>query len=517
MKDAVEVAIVGGGPSGLTVACELALAGVRVKVLERRTEPVGSRASTVMPRVLDLLDSRGLVERFLARAHEVGEKPLVGAHSWAGMMPVEFGHGETSFPFRLLLGQTYTEELLAERARELGVEIVQGAAVTAIAELEGGVVVQASHGDGTVSETQARYLVGADGGRSTVRTLSGIDFRGHEGTFTAVAVDVYSDFAFESTSRKVFANERGWLSILRFARQSNLTRIVMVHAERRKTSRGTPITIEEIETCFADIASSPIRISEIAWSSRFSDALKVADAFSKGRAYLVGEAVRIHYPASGVGMNYCIQDAFNLGWKLAAVVKGHARPELLDTYEAERRPVMEVFLESIAAQVSLQMDFSVQGMALKRLFERRLLPLPAVNQALGDDMNGLAVPYARVADDHPEVGKPAGNLTIVGQAGIQRIQDLLRRGRFVLLDFSGAQRLAALVDPAKPFDVVCGSLAQHRPELRKVQAMLVRPDGYIAWAIQEPPTQDVAIAALRRWLGKLDFSAVQDKRIGTLA
>jgi 2-polyprenyl-6-methoxyphenol hydroxylase-like FAD-dependent oxidoreductase len=509
MKNAAEVVIVGAGPSGLTVACELALAGVRVKVLERRTEPVGSRASTVMPRVLDLLDSRGLVERFIAKAHEVGENPLVGAHSWAGMMPVEWRHGDTSFPFRLLLGQTYTEELLSERARELGVEILPGAAVTGITEVDGGILVSADHSDGTQSETHASYVVGADGGRSTVRTLCGIEFVGHEGTFTSLAADVYSDFVFGETSRKVFANERGWLSILRSARQSGLNRIVVTHAEQRRSSRDTPVTVEEIETSFADIAGVPIRISGVLWSSRYNDAMKRATSFSKGRAFLVGESVRIHYPASGVGMNYCVQDGFNLGWKLAAVVKGHAGPELLDTYEAERRPVMEVFLESIAAQVSLQMDFTPQGMALKRLFERRLLPLPEVNKALGDDMNGLAVSYARLAGDHPEVGKVAGNLTIVGETGARRLHELLRQGRFVLLDFSGSQKLTAITKARGPVDLVCGALGQHRPELRHVKAMLVRPDGYIAWASETPPDQASAVAALRRWLGKLDVTAFQ--------
>jgi len=498
----VDVVVVGGGPSGLTVATELALAGVRVTVLERRTEPVQSRAGTVLPRVLELLDARGIAGRFLDRAKTIKANPLNSWHIWAGMQQVHWRHLNSRFAFRLIMPQNMTEELLLERARELGVDVRHGAVVEEVTQGADHVRVGAAHA-GDHLEMTASYVVGADGGRSLVRRQAGIGFEGHDATFTGIIADLRTG-PLSPGGRYMTDNEHGWATSFVFGKDhdgAQVTRFNIVHARRRQAAQSEPVTEQEVLGCLRDILGRDVPSDGLRWASRFTDALRMATAFRERRILLVGESVRIHYPASGVGMNFCMQDAFNLGWKLAAVINGHAGDDLLDTYEQERRPVTEELLRSVRAQCAVQFNFTEEGVAFKRMFEQHLLPLPEVNRRIALELNGLTRPYPSPPGSHPLTGQRAPDLELVCGDGIHRVGELLRDQRFVLIDCTGDDSYAELEPNGLPLRVVSGVPVLTTPELRAVRSLLIRPDAYVAWADEGAPDPGEAASQIKQWIG----------------
>lgn len=186
-----------------------------------------------------------------------------------------------------------------------------------------------------------------------------------------------------------------------------------------------PVTLDEVRRCVFEILGVDIDLGELRWGSRFTDATHIASSFSTGRVFLVGESSRVHYPASGVGINFCVQDAFNLGWKLAGVVNGHASSSLLATFEAERRPVAERLLDSVAAQCAIQFAFRPEAMTYKRWFETTLLPVPEANRTLALELNGLTEPYPAPDGAHFTTGARTPDLEIQTSRGIVTIGELL--------------------------------------------------------------------------------------------
>jgi 2-polyprenyl-6-methoxyphenol hydroxylase-like FAD-dependent oxidoreductase len=482
-----EVIVVGGGPSGLTTASELALAGVRVTVLERRTQPVESRAGTILPRVLELLDARGLADRFIERARAIKENPLIPVHIWAGMQPVHWHHLGSRFGFRLIVPQNLTEEILLERVREQGVDVRHGVTVQSVSSGPTGVEVVATTDGGDQFELSARYVVGADGGRSVARRESGIGFEGHGATFTGIVADLRAERLGDDW-RLMTDNEHGWLTSFPFGQDGErVVRFNLVHAERRYAPQSEPVTEEEVRRCLRDIAGRDIEFDGLHGAARFTDAHRLATVFRKDRILLVGESARIHYPSSGVGMNFCLQDAFNLGWKLAAVVNGHADESLLDTYEEERRPVAQELLRSVAAQCALQFNFTAEGIALKRMFQTHLLPLPEVNRRIALELNGLTFPYPSPPGSHPLTGHRAPDLELVTRDGVRRLGELLRDQRFLLVDCTGGDGYAWVDTAGLPLRTVSGAAVLTGPQLRPIQSLLIRPDAYVAWADEQTP------------------------------
>lgn len=492
-----DVIVVGAGPSGLVVANELRVQGCSVLVLERREHGVQSRAGTMLPRVLELLDYRGHAQSFLDRSRNVSDEPLVPFHAWAGIAPIRWSLLGGAFPYRLVLPQSDTEELLLGIADDTGVRIRRGETVTGLIQNDSGVTVTTTSPAGEERTYSASYVVGADGGRSAVRSLTGIDFPGHDGTFTGMLADVRGDIHWPG-GRGLESNQHGWAMAFPFAERGKITRFNIVHTERRAVKADEPVTLEEIRQCAEEIFEREIKIDELVWASRFDDTTREADRLREGRVLLVGESARIHYPASGVGMNFCIQDAFNLAWKLGQVVRGSAAEALLDTYEAERRPVMDRLLENVQAQLAIQFNFTEQGAALRTVLERDLLPQPDLNRAVALQLLGLTDAYPTTEGIHPLEGRPFPEATVQTADGLRRVASLLTEGTFVLLDLS---RLDVFLHEVRSTHVVRGSFSAPHPSLEGLTAVLIRPDGYVQWASnQRRPDPAEALAALNRLL-----------------
>ena len=323
-------------------------------------------------------------------------------------------------------------------------------------------------------------------------------FRGHDATFTGIVADVVLDYPWPE-GRRMTDNEKGWVTSFPFSDGEPITRFNIVHAERRHAPPSEPVTAEEVRQCVRDVFEMDVAFDRLRWASRFTDAMRIVDHLRSGRVLLVGESARTHYPSSGVGMNFCIQDAFNLGWKLAAVVNGHADPALLDSYEDERMPVAKALLESVKSQCAVQFDFTAEGVAFKRMFQAHMMPLPQVNSRLAHELNGLTFPYPAPPGAHPLTGERAPDADLLIGSAPTRIGQLLRAAKTLLIDLTGSQAYDDLALGELPVRAVSAVPSLVPDALAGVKSLLVRPDGYIAWASIEPPSHAAARAELARW------------------
>lgn len=501
MKLDADIIVVGGGPSGTAVASEIALAGVSVIVLERRTQEVESRAGTVLPRVLELFDSRGIADRFIRRMNQILPFPFRPDHIYAGLKPVRWTNLDSRFGFTLGLPQNHTEEILAGYAQELGVDLRHGHIVTGLSQATDHVAVEIETSSGLVT-LRARYVIGADGGRSVVRHALEMPFEGHGGTFSGMVVDATIKAPWP-TGNFGTDNAMGWVRGFAFAPE--ITRFNIVHRDAMKQPKDAPVTIDEVRQALTDVAGQDFGVAGFRWASRYDDTMRAVPRLRDGRVFLVGESARIHYPASGVGMNFCLQDAFNLGWKLGMVCKGQAGEALLDTYQAERYPVMQDLLASVRAQCAMQFNFSDDGVALKRRFESQHMPVPEVNRALALELNGIGRAYPSDEPPHPLIGRPMPDLDLCLSDGtMTRIGELLRGQRFVLLDLNGQNGFADFDGNELPVTPVTAIATRRIGATDRLQAVLVRPDGYVAWVSDVATTGKKARAASLRVLHLTD-------------
>jgi 2-polyprenyl-6-methoxyphenol hydroxylase-like FAD-dependent oxidoreductase len=486
---AMQVVIAGAGPTGLMLACELRLAGVDATVLERdrAIRTVESRAGGLHARTLEILDQRGLADRFL----ELG-RPRPAAH-YAGL-PLDLADLPTRYPFLLLLMQSEVERLLAERATETGAKVRRGAELTGLSQDGDGVTVHLADGTGI----RADYLVGCDGGRSTVRRLARIGFPGTPATMTAMLGDVHLT---DPPEHEIFQERRehGSFSVLRFG--PDWHRVITNEFDHVR-DRNDPVTLEALSATMRKIAGTDFGMHAPRWLSHHGDAARQADRYRDGRVLIAGDAAHIHFPAGGQGLNTGVQDAVNLGWKLAAVVRGQAPDSLLDTYEAERRPVAARVLQNTRAQTALwRLDDHTSAL---RETMADLIGIDEVRTRLAGEITAIDTRYpVEAADDL--LGRRMPDLDL--RHG--RVYDLLHRGRALLLDFGGVNGLETAVagwtDRVNHVRARLGEGVDFGPD-----AVLVRPDGHIAWVARtQDPDVDALKSSLTTWLGPGDALRVR--------
>ncbi|GIJ43862.1 FAD-dependent oxidoreductase [Virgisporangium aliadipatigenens] len=465
-----EVAIVGAGPTGLALAGELRLAGIECRVLERRAdEPNLTRAFAVHARTLEMLDGRGLADDLIPRGLTVTSvAPTPGAS-------VRLDTVDSRYPMALIVPQSGTEKLLTERALKLGARIDRGARVTGLTQNADGVrlTVDTPAGPSTVDAT---YAVGADGAHSAVRELSGIPFVGEQYATHIILADVKLA---RPPVETLFARRSPDGMVLFVPFGDGWFRAIAWDRRRDTVPLDVPVTHAELLESFTRIAGDDFGMSAPRWSTRFLSELRQAARYREGRVFLAGDAAHVHSPVGGQGMNTGIQDAINLGWKLAAELRGRAFPGLLDTYQSERHPVGAGVLKLTDLLFKAVLSRSRLGVQARNLGIRTALSLGPVRRALADRITGVGIRYA---GDGQWAGR---RFPDVDSGGLHGVYEALRDGGFVVAHRGPAPSVPV---PAVPV----GSAA---PLLRYT---LVRPDGYIAWAGGDEAGLAAAVA---HWCG----------------
>ncbi len=472
----MDVIVAGGGPTGVMLAGELRLHGVQVLVLERDAEPTRAvRSLGLHARSIEVMDQRGLLERFLA----LGRQYPVGGFFAGITRPLAPERLDTAHPYVLGIPQPVTDRLLAEHAVELGAEIRRGCELVGIDQDEDGVTVELA--DGT--RLRSRFLVGSDGGRSTVRKLLGVGFPGEPSRVDTLLGEM-AVAAPPETVAAVMAEVRR--TQLRFGigppDGDGVCRVV-VPADGVAEDRAVPPTLEEFRQQLRAVAGTDFGVHSPRWLSRFGDATRQAERYRVGRVLLAGDAAHVHPPVGGQGLNLGIQDAFNLGWKLAAEVDGWAPDGLLDSYHTERHPVAADVLDNTRAQMVL-MSTEPGPRAVRRLVSE-LVDFEDVNRHLIEKVIAIGIRYD-VGEGHDLLGRRLRDVGL--ERG--RLYGLMHGGRGLLLDQTGrlsvdgwADRVDHVVDVSEELDV---------------PAVLLRPDGHVVWVGED---QQGLLDALPRWFG----------------
>ena len=443
----VDVLVIGAGPTGLLLACELELAELSVVLVDQATERSGqSRALGLQPRSAEILHSRGLLDPLMSDTIEL----VPGGH-FAGLpVPLDYHTWDTEFPYQVGIPQAKIEQFLEDRLAQRGVPVQRGVALLGLTQDDDRVT--ATFEDGTT--IGASYLVGCDGGRSMVRKLSRIAFPGRDGRFSAVVADV------------VLADKRqgqgGWqlpslvpqngavMSTLPLG--DDVHRVLFTGPAQQGIAKDQPVTFDEVSVALSKWYGEDVVLTQLRWGSRFTDAARQAEQYRLGRLFLAGDAAHVHSPTGGQGMNLGLQDAFNLGWKLAAHLRGEASETLLDTYHDERHPVAAAVLANTRAQGVLMVPD--EDVACLRGIFVDLLRLPAANHHLAGLASGLGVQYD-VPCEHPLAGRRMPDLELKGPDGNTTVFELLHQGRALVLELVGSELASKAV---------------------------VRADGYVAWA-----------------------------------
>ena len=479
------VLIAGGGPTGLMLAGELALAGIDVAIVERRAtqELVGSRAGGLHSRTIEVLDQRGIADRFLSQ----GQVAQVGGFAW---IPLDISDFPTRHAYGLALWQNQIERILADWVDELAVPVYRGREVAGFTQDEDGVKVELSGGQ----SLRADYLVGCDGGRSAIRKAAGIEFPGWDPTISHLIAEAE------------LANEPEWGLRHDAKGIHGLSRMgdggpVRVMVTEQQLGRTAEPTLRDLSEALIAVYGTDYGIHSATFISRFTDMARQAASYRKGRVLLAGDAAHVHYPTGGQGLNTGVQDAVNLGWKLAQVVKGASPESLLDTYHAERHPVAARVLRNTMAQVALLGRVDERTKALRETVAG-FIGMDEPRKQLAAEMTGLGIRYD-LGEGHPLLGHRMPDLELGTASGPLRTYTLLHAARPVLLNFGEPRHLdiTPWSDRMQRVDAKYSG-AWELPAIGTVAApaaVLVRPDGHVAW-VGDGTDRGLA-DALTAWFG----------------
>ncbi len=476
------VVIAGGGPTGLMLAAELALCRVDVAIVERREnqELAGSRAGGLHARTIEVLDQRGIAERFLTQGR-------VGQVAGFSFIPLDLSDFPTRHNYGLALRQNHIERILADWVSELPVTFYRGREVRGFSQDDGGVDVEVEG-----ERLRAEYLVGCDGGRSLVRKMAGIEFPGWDAStrYLIAEVEMSEPPAFGVRRTPDGVNALGPLDGSRVG-------VVLVE---RQVGKGVDPTLQDVRDALVAVYGTDFGARNPTWLSRFSDMARQAASYRSGRVLLAGDAAHVHSPAGGQGLNIGVQDAVNLGWKLAQVIQGTSPESLLDTYQTERHPIGARVLRLTLAQTALgRGDDRTEAL---RDTVAELLRMDEPRKRYAAMMSGLDVHYD-LGEGHPLLGRRMPDLEVVTEVGHTRVFTFLHQAEplFLNLGEPGAFDIAPWADRVRRIDARYEGVWE-LPALGAVSppsAVLVRPDGYVAWAGggTDPGPRD----ALTRWFG----------------
>ncbi len=461
------VVIVGGGPTGLMLAGELALASVDVAIVERRASQdlAGARAGGLHARTIEVLDQRGIADRFLAE----GQVAQVAGFAWIRLDISDF---PTRHNYGLALWQSHIERILADWVDELAVPIYRGREVSGLAQDDTGVDVELADG----GSLRAEYLVGCDGGRSLIRKAAGIGFPGWEPTISHLIAEA------ELADEPEWGLRHDAMGIHSFSRMGD-SGPVRVMVTEQQLGRTTEPSLRDLGEALIAVYGTDYGIHSPIWISRFTDMARQAASYRKGRVLLAGDAAHVHYPAGGQGLNIGVQDAVNLGWKLAQVVKGMSRDGLLDTYHAERHPVAARVLRNTMAQVALLGRADDRTKALRESVSE-LLSMDEPRKRFAGMMSGLDIRYD-LGEGHKLLGRRMPDLDVVTANGPLRVFTFLHDARPVLINLGepGELDITPWADRVRQIDARYAGMWE-LPVLGAVgapTAVLIRPDGYVAW------------------------------------
>ena len=478
------VVIAGGGPTGLMLAGELALAGTDVVVVERRVSQGvdGSRAGGLHSRTVEVLDQRGIAERFISAGQR---HPGVGY----GLIPLDISDFPTRHNYVLALWQSEFEPILADWVGELGVPMLRGYEVVGFTQHDTGVDVALS--DGT--SRRAEYLVGCDGGRSLIRKAAGIDFPGLDPSTSWMIAEIELDEEPEIGLRR-----GGAIGPVNRLEGGGPYRVVLM--ERQVVESAGEPTLQDLREALVAVYGTDYGLRSGRWIARFTDMARQASSYRRGRVLLAGDAAHVHPPQGGQGLNTGVQDAVNLGWKLAQVVRKTSPDSLLDTYHAERHPVGARVLHNTMAQVALGTpDDRHQAL---RYSMAELLRMDEPRRHVAAMISGLDIHY-ELGEGHPLIGRRMPDLDLRTTTGPTRVFTLLHGARPVLLNFGepGGFDLSPWADRVRSVDARHDG-AWELPVLGEVAAppaVLIRPDGHVAWAGDLPDRE--LPRALATWFG----------------